>query len=240
MKKLALACLAILILPLCLAAAALTPDELKLYEAAKKDVNIRTFFTAQLSALGEPSEKNADQWRAILADYMKQSTKQSMDPTAEKRILEMTDPGCGEGKRWDGANCVKSEATPREEKKPGKTGETSLADKCASLKGKDKETCEKAAAAQEKKKKEEEEKKKALAGADEKAKSGNMAGPPEHGETPTTPEEKKDPNKWNSTIAGGKMAIWAGLIGLILGGPMGLMLAACVGFGAGYFIKEMS
>ncbi len=237
MKKLALACLAILILPLCLAAAALTPDELKLYEAAKKDANIRSHFTPLQTKLGDPTEKNADEWRVFLVDYAQLNSAQKVDPAVAEKVRKMTDPGCGEGKRWDGANCVKSEATPREEKKPGKTGETSLADKCKKLQGADKEKCEKAAtdaaAAEEKKKKE-------LAGADEKAKSGNLAGPPPQGETPTTPEEKKDPNKWNSTIAGGKMAIWAGLIGLILGGPMGLMLAACVGFGAGYFIKEMS
>ena len=240
MKKLALACLAILILPLCAAAAALTPDELKLYEAAKKDSNIRSHFTPIQTKLGDPTEKNADEWRVFLVDYAQLNSTQKVDPAVAERIRKMTDPGCGEGKRWDGTNCVKSEATPREEKKPANTGETSLADKCKKLQGTEKANCEKSAADAEKKKKEEEAKKKELAGADEKAKSGNLTGPPAHGETPTTPEEKKDPNKWNSTIAGGKMAIWAGLIGLILGGPMGLMLAACVGFGAGYFIKEMS
>jgi hypothetical protein len=48
--------------------------------------------------------------------------------------------------------------------------------------------------------------------------------------------ESGDPNKWNRTIAGGKMALWAGLIGFVFGGPAGLVVAAMIGFGAGYFM----
>jgi|GEM_PF-6225144 len=53
------------------------------------------------------------------------------------------------------------------------------------------------------------------------------------------PDKPDDPNKWNNTIAGGKMAIWAALIGFVFGGPAGMMLFAAVGFGAGYFIKKI-
>jgi len=57
--------------------------------------------------------------------------------------------------------------------------------------------------------------------------------------TPTPAPAKDDPNKWNDTIAGAKTAIWAGIIGFILGGPAGLMVCALVGFGAGYFMHKM-
>jgi hypothetical protein len=52
---------------------------------------------------------------------------------------------------------------------------------------------------------------------------------------PLTPEKvagAPDKNKWNNEIAGLKGGIWAGMIALILGGPVGALVFGAIGFGA--------
>lgn len=53
-------------------------------------------------------------------------------------------------------------------------------------------------------------------------------------------DPKDNPNKWNDTISGVKGAVWLGLLGLIFGGPVGLVLMATIGFGVMYGISKMN
>jgi hypothetical protein len=196
------------------------PTDQALYDKFKADATVRPTYDMAFKELGPPNEQNADKWRGVMSAYMMSTNK--VDPDLVDATKKKLAQSCGSGKLWDGSKCVDSEPV----KAPGKTGNLTVG----------KETPEQKAA-REKAEKEKAEKEKAVQGPEEKAKVG---GPPPLGDTPVEEKKADDPNKWNSTIAGGKMAIWAGFIGLILAGPAGMLLAACVGFGAGYFIKEMS
>jgi hypothetical protein len=65
-------------------------------------------------------------------------------------------------------------------------------------------------------------------------------GAPAIGNPTANPPATQDPNKWNDTIAGAKGAIWLGVIGFILGGPLGMLTCAMIGFGAGYMVNKIS
>jgi hypothetical protein len=66
------------------------------------------------------------------------------------------------------------------------------------------------------------------------------AEPPPLGVHEAKPDKALDANRWNVTIAGVKTAVVGGLLGYIFAGPAGLVVAAALGFGAGYFMKKMN
>ncbi|MBI5240962.1 MAG: hypothetical protein HY926_10860 [Elusimicrobia bacterium] len=212
-------------------------------EAYKKKVGDSTFNLAERECAKKPAAAQKGCWEEYIRaanakdDKPAQGLKneQDLSPTLNNR------PRCSG--QWVGGKCVEAGAAPEGTDKGGNKGpgqEAAGADPC-------------------KGKKDPKEKAKCLAA--EAAKTPAAEGKPKENLTVDCPKDQirtkdgcvpnkgtpaadakkpEDPNKWNSTIAGGKMAIWAGFIGLILGGPTGMLLAAMVGFGAGYFIKEMS
>ena len=186
-------------------------------------------------------EKAAQQecWRA----YFKLAAGEhpNVAPTDINRALGAV-PNCS-GK-WDNGKCTTADTTVtgNPDGKNTKTGAgetTTTGDPCRKLTGKDLEKCKAA---------------KTDAASKETTGAGNLTASPcpqgqimkdgkcvvDNGVPTANPDKPDEPNKWNDTIAGGKMAIWAALIGFVFGGPAGMMLAAMVGFGAGYFIKELS
>lgn len=76
---------------------------------------------------------------------------------------------------------------------------------------------------------------------DKNAKRSDLkTGPPPTGDLELKPEKPENKNKWNDTIAGGKGAIWAGMIALILGGPVGALVFGAIGFGVFSGISKMN
>jgi hypothetical protein len=61
-------------------------------------------------------------------------------------------------------------------------------------------------------------------------------GPPDVTAAPA----KDDPNKYNNMLVGAQYGILGGLLGFILLGPAGVLLAAAVGFGMGYYINKLN
>lgn len=76
---------------------------------------------------------------------------------------------------------------------------------------------------------------------DKNAKVSDLkTGVPPPGELELKPEAPVDKNKWNDEIAGGKGAVWAGMIALILGGPVGAVVFAAIGYGVFSGIHKMN
>jgi hypothetical protein len=205
------------------------PTDQALYEKFKADATVSPTYDMAFKELGPPNEQNADKWRGVMSAYMMSTNK--VDPKKVQAGLDAVTKKCGNDEIFDkDTNSCKKTAVSGKPggKADGKADGKEGIDPCKSMKGEQKAKCEELLR---------QGKAKGNLTADDK---NAKPTPPPQGEQEAVPEKKDDPNKWNSTIAGGKMAIWAGFIGLILAGPMGMMLAACVGFGAGYFIKEMS
>ncbi|MCX5794690.1 MAG: hypothetical protein NTY77_04250 [Elusimicrobia bacterium] len=215
-NTLALACLAVLACPLWAAAAEAAPglpsDDAALYAIMSHDRSVEIAYKEHLKQWGEYSPENAAQWHAYLDGY-RNLAKRSVALKPGQTVTDIQ-KACNNGHLLDGSPCQDSTAPVVPEKKP-KPGEKKTATTGASAG--------------------------ANINTDNTAKANvTAAGVVPHGETPVKAEEKADPNKWNDTIAGGKMAIWAALIGFCFGGPIGMMTFAMVGFGAGYFIHKMS
>ncbi len=209
-KTLALACFVVLASALLAAAEGLSKEDQKLYSMAKEDASISVTYKTALAQLGEPDEKNAQGWRIFLTDYM--------GHMMSKRNVDST-------KTSDTTKKIAGACDN------GHLFDGSLCTPAATVT----QTASTAAVAQTTS---------TATGplTDSNRAKANLTAstPPPQGDTPSEKKDPDDPNKWNATIAGGKAAIWAGLIGFILGGPVGLMTCALLGFGAGYFIHKMS
>ncbi|MDD5628543.1 MAG: hypothetical protein PHU21_05735 [Elusimicrobia bacterium] len=216
---LALACLALWTLPGAAAAAdpQLPADDAQLYQAMSQDRTVGLFFKEKKDALGEYKPENAAQWKTVLDGYREHAkgVDLSKSKTATNEAVRKVGDACDNGQVFDGSKCV--DAVPAV---PGKTR--------TSKDGKVKDPKPGEAAAGEN------------IDTDKKAKANlTVGGAPPHGDPPAAPVKPEDPNKWNSTIAGGKMALWAALIGFVFGGPIGALAFGMVGFGAGYFMHKM-
>jgi hypothetical protein len=218
-KTLALACFVVLAFPLIAAADGLNADEMKVYNEAAADTNpaygIPDSFKAALAKYGDPTKCKDDQcagWRQFLASY--KLSKPQVNSDATKKAINKIAQSCGNNQTFDGTKCV--DTNPIINPSSSNSNSNSNTNSGNNPTGPSDNS----------------------ALNDNTSAVPNLSAQTTTGDTPNV-APANDPNKWNSTIAGAKMGIWAGMIAFILGGPAGMLLWAMVGFGAGYIMNKL-